>query len=55
MDNIKNHTIKCSYCEKYFIDYGQENCPFCKKVISRNIFGDIFGENSPFGEGFGRT
>jgi RNA polymerase subunit RPABC4/transcription elongation factor Spt4 len=54
MDNIKNHTIKCSKCGRYFIDCDQERCPFCKKEISRNVFGDIFGEDNPF-DSFGRT
>ena len=54
MDNIKIPTFKCSKCGRCFINFGQDKCPFCKKVISRNIFDDIFGEDNPF-DSFGRT
>jgi len=49
--------IKCSQCGKFFIDVGQIKCPFCDKIINKDmfsdIFGDIFGKNNPF-DNFGR-
>lgn len=51
MDNIKNHIIKCKYCEFVFFDCGQNDCPNCHKNFRnnwKNIFKDFFGNNNPF-------
>lgn len=43
MNNIK----KCQYCGKVFFDIGNEECPYCKKSLTKidDIFSTLFGDN----------
>lgn len=51
----KNNVIHCYNCGQYFINIGQDSCPFCQYDLSSNdIFNEMLGEDSPFNN-FGRT
>lgn len=52
--------IKCPHCGKCSIDFGQEKCPYCDKLLRvsegvKDIFNKLFGEEKCNNKKFNKT